>query len=176
MKHLPEITLILGGASSGKSSVAESMVESTGLPKTYIATAQALDDEMGARISRHQIARGPDWTTLEIPLDLSAGLTQIQAGSVVLIDCATMWLSNHLMANSDLDAEIQALISTLKICKAPIVMVSNEVGLGGVPENTLARKFGQAQGALNIALARNADLVVQVTAGLPMVLKGQLPT
>ncbi|PHQ94378.1 MAG: bifunctional adenosylcobinamide kinase/adenosylcobinamide-phosphate guanylyltransferase [Marinosulfonomonas sp.] len=171
----PKVTLILGGASSGKSSYAEALVKSAGRSLVYVATAQARDDEMRARILRHTDARGDEWRTEEIPMHVAVALGGYFAGDAVLFDCATMWLTNHFMGKSDLKAEQDTLINALASCAAPVVVVSNEVGLGGVPGNKLARRFGQAQGALNIALAAQADLVVQVTAGLPMVLKGKLP-
>jgi len=171
----PKVTLILGGASSGKSSYAEALVKSAGRAKIYVATAQANDKEMTARIARHRDDRDADWQTHETPLDVTDVLADVSVCDVVLLDCATMWLSNHMIAKSDLPTEQDTLINALTNCAAPVVVVSNEVGLGGVPGNKLARRFGQAQGALNIALATQADLVVQVTAGLPMVLKGTLP-
>ncbi len=171
----PKVTLILGGASSGKSSFAESLVKSAGRAKIYVATAQAGDEEMTARITRHRDDRDADWQTVEAPLDVTDVLADVTVCDVVLLDCATMWLSNHMLAESDLLVEQDALIAALSTCAAPVVVVSNEVGLGGVPGNKLTRRFGQAQGALNIALAARADLVVQVTAGLAQVLKGTLP-
>lgn len=171
----PKVTLILGGASSGKSSFAEGLVKSAGRAKVYVATAQAGDDEMAARITRHRDDRDADWQTHEVPLDVTGVLAGVSVCDVVLLDCATMWMSNHMLAKSELLAEQDALIAALSACVAPVVVVSNEVGLGGVPGNKLARKFGQAQGVLNIALAKQADLVVQVMAGLPNVLKGELP-
>ncbi len=171
----PKVTLILGGVSSGKSSFAENLVKSAEKPAVYIATAQAGDGEMADKIARHRRSRGTGWRTLEEPLNVAGTLADISAGNVVLLDCASMWLSNHMLADADLAEEEARLLAALKDCASPVVVVSNEVGLGGVPENALARKFGQAQGALNIALANQADLVVQVVAGLPQVLKGRLP-
>ncbi len=171
----PKVILILGGVSSGKSSFAESLVKSVVKPAIYIATAQARDGEMVDKIARHRRSRGTDWHTVEEPLEVAGTLTDITAGNVVLLDCATMWLSNQMLAGADLTQELARLLLALKDCAAPVVVVSNEVGLGGVPENALARRFAQAQGALNIKLAAQADLVVLVTAGLPQVLKGTLP-
>ncbi|GAB4558212.1 MAG: hypothetical protein Tsb0024_22630 [Ruegeria sp.] len=119
--------------------------------------------------------RGTGWHTIEAPMDLCPALAGLSPDQVCLIDCATMWLSNHLLADSDLEQEQAALLAALRACPAQIVIVSNEVGHGVVPDNALARKFREAQGRLNIALAAQADLVVQVIAGLPQVLKGQLP-
>lgn len=171
----PKTTLVLGGASSGKSSFAERLILNTGKPAVYIATATDGDAEMTTRIARHRRQRGDGWKTLEIPVAVASALREQATGTVVLLDCATMWLANHMQAENDLAAEQRLLVEALKTCPAPVVVVSNEVGLGGVPGNTLARRFGQAQGALNIALAANCELVVNVVAGLPQVLKGTLP-
>ncbi len=131
---------------------------------------------MRARIVAHQQDRGEDWATVEAPLDLSAALGDVEKNEVVLIDCATLWLTNHMLAEHDLDAEGTHLLAALSFCPAPVVVVSNEVGWGIVPDNALARQFRDAQGRLNQRLAAQAGLVVGVMAGLPMVLKGTLPT
>lgn len=174
-KLLPRLALLVGGARSGKSRLAERLVIGSGRPRRYIATAQAWDDEMRDRIARHRADRGADWTTVEAPLDLAAALAAAGPGEAVLVDCATLWLSNHLLADHDLAAESNALLAALATCPAPVVIVSNEVGWGIVPENALARAFRDAQGRLNQQIAAQADLVVGVMAGLPMVLKGKLP-
>lgn len=168
-------TFVLGGARSGKSAFAERLVESAGKPKIYIATAQAFDTEMRARIEAHKGRRGEGWTTTEAPLDVAGALGTIPAGSVVLLDCATLWLSNHLLAEHDLSAACDGLIAALADCRSEVVVVSNEVGSGIVPENPLARRFRDAQGVLNQRLAAICDLAVLVVAGLPVVLKGTLP-
>lgn len=155
--------------------MAERLVRLTGRPRRYIATAEAWDDEMRARIAQHRADRGTDWITAEAPLDLAAALAAAAPDEVVLVDCATLWLSNHLLAEHDLDTETTSLLAALAACPAPVVMVSNEVGWSIVPENALARRFRDAQGRLNQRLATQAGLVVAVMAGLPMVLKGQLP-
>ncbi len=173
--NLPPLTVVIGGARSGKSSFAERLVTATDCPRRYIATAEVWDDEMRTRIARHRTDRGPDWTTVEVPRDLATALAAAGANDVVLVDCATLWLSNHLQADSNLDAESDALIAALAVCPAPVVMVTNEVGCGIVPDNVLARTFRDAQGRLNQRLAAAAGLVVTVIAGLPLVLKGQLP-
>ena len=174
-RELPHLSLILGGASSGKSAFAERLVAASGRPMTYIATARALDDEMRVKIVTHQARRGPGWTTVEAPLDLTGPLADVAPGGVVLVDCATLWLTNHLMDDSDLATEETRLLKSLAACPAPVVVVTNEVGTGIVPDNALARHFRNAQGRLNQGLAARAALVVMVTAGLPMVLKGVLP-
>lgn len=172
---LPRFTLVVGGARSGKSAFAERLVTATGRPRRYIATAEAWDDEMRTRIARHRDDRGPAWTTVEAPLDLAAALAGADAAEALLVDCATLWLTNHLLADHDLAAEAETLVQALTRCRAPVVMVSNETGWGIVPENALARRFRDEQGRLNQRLAAMADLVVTVIAGLPLVLKGQLP-
>ncbi len=172
---LPALTLVIGGARSGKSRFAEGLVTATARPRRYIATAEAWDDEMRARIAQHRADRGAAWTTVEAPLDLAAALAAATPGEAVLIDCATLWLTNHLLADHDLRAEGQRLRDALAACPAPVVIVSNETGWGIVPDNALARRFRDAQGRLNQQLAAQADLVVTVIAGLPLVLKGQLP-
>jgi adenosylcobinamide kinase/adenosylcobinamide-phosphate guanylyltransferase len=155
--------------------MAERLVRATGRSRIYLATAEAWDDEMRARITQHQADRGEDWVTVNAPLDLAGALARVPRESVALVDCATLWLSNHLLANHDLKAEGDALLTALAACAAPIVVVSNEVGLSIVPENALARTFRDAQGRLNQHLAAHADLVVAVWAGLPLVLKGKMP-
>jgi len=172
---LPNLTLVLGGANSGKSDFAETLVRETGLRRIYIATAQAFDREMQSKIDAHRAARGADWNTVEAPLNLTLALENWAPDDAVLIDCATLWLSNHLLADHDLEAECAALLNALAATPGPVVVVSNEVGMGIVPDNALARRFRTAQGRLNRALAIQAGLVVAVMAGLPMVLKGQLP-
>jgi len=174
-KLLPALTLVVGGARSGKSRLAERLVTESGRPRRYIATAQAWDEEMADRIARHRADRGADWTTVEAPLDLPTALAAAQSDEAVLVDCATLWLSNHLLAEHDLDAEGAALLAALAACPAPVVLVSNEVGWGIVPDNALARAFRDAQGRLNQQIAARADLVLGVMAGLPMVLKGRMP-
>lgn len=172
---LSRLSLVTGGARSGKSRLAEALVTGSGRPRRYIATAQAWDDEMRERIAQHRKDRGTDWTTVEATLDLPAALAGAGRNEVVLIDCATLWLSNHLLAENDLDLAGDGFLAACATCAAPVVVVSNEVGWGIVPENALARRFRDAQGRLNQRIAAEAGLVVGVMAGLPMVLKGTLP-
>jgi len=172
---LSRLSLVIGGARSGKSGLAERLVTGSGLARRYIATAEAWDDEMRDRIARHRADRGAGWITVEAPLDLPGALSEAREGEVVLVDCATLWLSNHLLADHDLAFEAERLLAAIAACAAPVVVVSNEVGWGIVPENALARAFRDAQGRLNQQLAGQAGLVVGVMAGLPMVLKGRMP-
>lgn len=134
-----------------------------------------LDGEMQAKIDLHKARRDSSWALIESPLDLAPGLSGLAAHQICLIDCATMWLSNHLMAQSELATAQAQLFQAISACSADLVIVSNEVGHGVVPDNALARAFREEQGRLNIALAACADLVVQVSVGLPLVLKGSLP-
>ncbi|MHA7827661.1 MAG: bifunctional adenosylcobinamide kinase/adenosylcobinamide-phosphate guanylyltransferase [Roseovarius sp.] len=172
---LPRLTFIFGGAASGKTAFAESLVAGSGRGRVYLATAEAHDDEMRAKIARHRELRGQGWRTIEAPTDLGRALAAISGDQAVLIDCATMWLSNHLLAENDLEQAEAELMAGLALCAAPVVIVSNELGLSVVPENALARRFRQLQGELNQKLAARSDLVVNVVAGLPQVLKGALP-
>lgn len=174
-KSVSRFTLVIGGARSGKSALAEALATTTNRPRRYIATAQAWDDEMRSRIAQHVDQRGDNWITVEAPLDLAGALAGAGTGEVVLVDCATLWLSNHLLAEADLDAEVDGLLLAINVCLAPVIVVSNEVGWSIVPDNALARRFQDAQGRLNQRMAAQADLVVAVMAGLPIVLKGQMP-
>lgn len=168
------LVLITGGAKSGKSRFAEGMVTADGRPRTYIATAEAWDDEMRAAVADHRADRGGDWTTVEAPRNLCRILDAADPNSVLLIDCATMWLTNLILAEADIEAETEALIQSLARCPAPVVIVTNELGWSIVPDNALARRFRNAQGRLNHRLAAEAGLVVAVISGLPLVLKGTL--
>ncbi len=172
---LPELTLVLGGAASGKSAFAEGLAKGSGRGLIYVATAEIRDAEMRAKVRKHKDMRGAGWETIEVPMDVGPALASATADHVVLLDCATMWLSNHLLAESDLAAAETELMSALDRSAASVIVVSNEVGLSVVPDNKLARAFSNAQGALNQKLAARADLVVSVMAGLPLVLKGTLP-
>tara|TARA_R110000850_G_scaffold38951_13_gene101454 strand:- start:117 stop:674 length:558 start_codon:yes stop_codon:yes gene_type:complete len=175
VKMLPNGTFVLGGAASGKSEWAEKLILSSSLDATYLATGRVGDQETAQRVKIHKARRDERWHTLEAPLDLGPSLAGLNADTPVLIDCATMWLSNQMMIDADIDRATDDLLNALCDCAAPWVIVSNEVGHGIVPDNKLARRFREAQGRLNIALARQADLAVMVVAGLPQVLKGALP-
>ena len=164
------LTLVLGGARSGKSRHAESLVTARPGPWRYIATAQAFDDEMRARIAQHRAARPQGWITTESPIDLSGAL-DAAAGQTALVDCLTLWLSNLMLGGHDLAAARAALDAALEARDAATVLVSNEVGLGIVPDNALARAFRDAAGHLHQHLAARADSVVLLVAGLPMRVK-----
>ena len=172
---VPRQAMILGGARSGKSTFAECLVDYYHKSKVYIATSQALDVEMQDRIDTHTARRGADWHTIEAPMDVATPLAAATDDQVILLDCATLWLSNQMLAGADLALETDRLIDALCHCAADIVVVSNEVGQGIVPDNQLARRFRDEQGRLNQRLAAAADLSVLVVAGLPLVLKGALP-
>jgi adenosylcobinamide kinase/adenosylcobinamide-phosphate guanylyltransferase len=149
------------------------LATATGLPRAYIATAEIWDEEMRARIDRHITDRGEGWVTVEAPRDVPGALAR--AEGVVLIDCATLWLTNVMLGGGDIEAETAALLAAIAAYPGPVIVVSNEVGWGIVPDNKLSRDFRDAQGRLNQRLAEAADLVAGVMAGLPMVLKGQMP-
>ncbi|MGB7244253.1 MAG: bifunctional adenosylcobinamide kinase/adenosylcobinamide-phosphate guanylyltransferase [Sulfitobacter sp.] len=172
---LPKLTFVLGGAASGKSVWAENLLLSSDLRHNYLATSRILDDETKARVDLHKSRRETGWTTFECDLDLGPTLTKLNCKDAVLVDCATMWLSNHLLDGNDLQMAQSQLLQSLDTCRAAVVIVSNEVGYGIVPDNALARQFREAQGRLNIALAAQADIALLVTAGLPTFLKGTLP-
>ena len=166
-----QLTLVLGGARSGKSRYGESLITACPPPWTYVATAEALDDEMRARIAEHRVRRGADWRTVEAPRDLAEALQRNAAAGAMLVDCLTLWLTNRMLADADIEAESARLEIVLSGLSAPRVVVSNEVGLGIVPDNALARRFRDAQGRLNQRIAARADRVVLMVAGLPLVVK-----
>ena len=171
---LPAITLVLGGARSGKSRYAERLVEMAAAHGTYCATAEAGDAEMMARIAVHRARRGVFWRTVEAPLALAAAIAaEAMPQRPMLVDCLTLWLNNLMFNNRDIDTETQRLEAALAAHKAPAVLVSNEVGSGIVPDNAEARRFRDLQGRLNQRIAARADRVVLLVAGLPMVVKGQ---
>jgi adenosylcobinamide kinase/adenosylcobinamide-phosphate guanylyltransferase len=170
---LPPVTLVLGGARSGKSRHAEQLVEAAAAGGTYCATAEPGDTEMAARIAAHRARRGPFWRTIEAPLEVAEAVAAYAgAERPLLVDCLTMWLSNLLGADRDIEAETAALAAALRAADGPVVLVANEVGLGLVPETPLGREFRDAAGRLNQEIAALADRVVFVAAGLPLVLKG----
>jgi adenosylcobinamide kinase/adenosylcobinamide-phosphate guanylyltransferase len=165
------LSLVLGGARSGKSRHAERLIEALDRPALYIATAEARDAEMRERIAAHRARRGTRWSTLEAPLDLAAVLAA-ERKRPILVDCLTLWLSNVMLAERDAAGEIAGLLDTLSAHPGPVVVVANEVGLGIVPENALARDFRDHAGRLNQQVAALAGHVVFLAAGLPLTLKG----
>lgn len=165
-------TLVLGGARSGKSAFAEQWMRDSGLERVYLATATAGDDEMRSRIAHHRQRRGDNWMTVEEPLALVETLArETGRGRAILVDCLTLWLSNLMLAERDPDAESLRLARFLEAAECPVVLVSNEVGLGLVPETPLGRSFRDAQGRLNQIVAASVPNVVFIAAGLPLWLK-----
>lgn len=178
MANLPPLTLVLGGAASGKSGFAERLIVSrnSDAQRVYVATAQPFDDEMRAKIDRHQKMRASDgWITHEDPIEVACRLNMATRDQIILLDCATLWLTNQVMARAELTQEFSKLTRALRDCAATVVVVTNEVGQGIVPEHAMSRHFREAQGRLNQQLAAEAQLVVQVIAGLPQLLKGNMP-
>ena len=165
------IILITGGARSGKSVRAEARARSFAGKPVYIATAEALDGEMRERITRHRARRANEWKEYETPLELVAALAATDGGGARLVDCLTLWLSNLMHAGRDWEGETARLTNTLGAQRSPVVLVTNEVGLGIVPDNALARQFRDAAGLMNQTIARAADEVELVVAGLPMRVK-----
>lgn len=161
-------TLVLGGARSGKSTFAEGLL--AGGPALYLATGQAFDDEMAARIRLHRDRRGPDWRTVEEPLDI-APIIESHRDCPILVDCLTLWISNLMHAGRDVDHDAAQLCAVLAAPACPVVLVSNEIGLGLVPDNALARQFRDHQGRVNQRVAAICRKVVFVAAGLPLTLK-----
>lgn len=169
----PGAVLVLGGARSGKSRFAEDYVTATGLARHYLATGRAWDDEMKARIATHRTDRGPDWVTVEEPVDLVGALAAVDdAAHVVLVDCLTLWVTNLMMEERDMAAEFTALSEFVRSARAKLVFVSNEVGLGIVPENRMAREFRDHAGRLHQKIAADAAEVYFIAAGLPLKMKG----
>lgn len=170
---MSRLTLVLGGARSGKSRFAEGLAMKYPA-RTYIATAEAFDDEMRERIARHRADRGGGWTTVEAPLELTAAFRAC-GGGVVLIDCLTVWIGNLMHHGRDVLAEAEALGQTLREGPCEVIVVSNEVGLSIVPDNALAREFRDLQGLINQKIAALADDVTFIAAGLPLTLKKSMP-
>ncbi|HKQ55124.1 MAG TPA: bifunctional adenosylcobinamide kinase/adenosylcobinamide-phosphate guanylyltransferase [Methyloceanibacter sp.] len=165
------VTLVLGGARSGKSRYAESVIEQEPGPRIYLATAEARDDEMAARIAEHRVRRDRNWQTIEAPHDLAGAMAALPPRSAVLIDCLTLWLSNRLLADGDIVREIASLERALASHDGAVAVVSNDVGSGIVPDNHLARRFRDLQGVLNQRIAAKASRVVLMVAGLPLTVK-----
>jgi adenosylcobinamide kinase/adenosylcobinamide-phosphate guanylyltransferase len=171
------MTLVLGGARSGKSAYAqrsaEALAQARGVRPVFIATGVAGDEEMAERIGRHQAERSEIWRTLEAPLDLAGTVAGLAPGDVAVVDCLTLWLSNSMAEEAGHPARLQTLVPALAQRPAALWLVSNEVGWGIVPDNALARAFRDEAGRLHQALAAVAESVVLVVAGLPLALKGR---
>ncbi|MER8961292.1 bifunctional adenosylcobinamide kinase/adenosylcobinamide-phosphate guanylyltransferase [Mesorhizobium sp. M0701] len=165
------LTLVIGGARSGKSAHAESLVTVGPPPWSYIATAQAYDEEMRQRVALHRSRRGAGWTTIDAPFDLAGVIEALPDGQPALIDCLTLWLTNHMLADHDVEAECRRLADVLSRPRGPWFVVSNEVGQGIVPDNALARRFRDAAGRLNQDVAAVASTVLLMVAGLPLKVK-----
>lgn len=173
----PEVVLVLGGTRSGKSGWAQRYVETNYRKPFFLATAEAGDLEMQERITRHQLERGPGWGLIEEPREIAAVLTASEIrrqADVVLVDCLTMWLTNILLVDrgTDIEKRFGELFAVLREPPCPLVLVSNEVGMGIVPDSELGRRFRDLAGRLNQQVAALSDQVIFVAAGLPLVLKG----
>jgi adenosyl cobinamide kinase/adenosyl cobinamide phosphate guanylyltransferase len=173
MSSVPKLTLVLGGARSGKSRHAEGLIAALPPPWTYVATAEAGDEEMAARIKSHRERRGAQWRTIEAPRELSKALAACGDGPV-LVDCLTLWLSNLMLAEANVEEETAQLEKTLVAANGPLVLVANELGSGIVPSYPLGRRFRDMQGILNQCMAARAERVILMVAGLPLALKGTL--
>ena len=170
--HLP-LTLVIGGARSGKSRFAEQAVMALPPPWIYVATAEPFDDEMRARIAEHQSRRGGNWQTIDAPTDLAGAIEDAPGDHPVLVDCLTLWLNNLMYRKINIDTAIKNLEAALAGREAPTVLVSNEVGFGIVPDNAEARRFRDLQGRLNQRMAALAGRVILLVAGIPMLVKGE---
>lgn len=168
--------LVIGGAASGKSSYAEQLITATERPRVYLATAQAFDAEMKDKVKAHQMSRGPDWKTIEEPVAISRVILERKPDEVLLIDCLTLWITNLVLGEREISEMCDELVDAIRSAPCPIVLVTNEVGQGIVPDNALSRQFRAAQGRLNQSIAAECDHVIAVMAGLPLVLKGGFTT
>lgn len=163
---------VLGGARSGKSRYAQARAEAAGSRPVFVATAEAFDDEMGERIARHRADRDARWTTVEAPRDLPAAIDALNSReTALLVDCLTLWVSNMLLAEADISRASRQLCDAISHFDGTLILVANEVGLGIVPDNALARAFRDAAGQLNQSVAATVQEVVLITAGLPLTLK-----
>lgn len=166
------LTLVTGGARSGKSAYAEDLVLNSGLDPIYVATAAAHDEEMARRIDAHRKRRGAKWMLVEEEIDLPGVISeQAKTGRIILIDCLTLWLSNLLMADADIEKQVDKLCDALSVVRGDIVLVTNEVGLGIVPDNALARRFRDLAGTLNQRIASMADRVILIVSGISVTIK-----
>jgi adenosylcobinamide kinase/adenosylcobinamide-phosphate guanylyltransferase len=172
----PKVMLITGGARAGKSRYAERLMTARPAHHAVIATATAGDAEMAERIAHHKAERDKTWETIEQPISVRAAIRNAaRPDRILLVDCLTLWISNLMGEQRDIEVEMQGLVGTLKIAAGPVIIVSNEVGLGIVPDNPLARAFRDNLGRANQLVAAAAEVVVFMAAGIPMILKGSLP-
>jgi adenosylcobinamide kinase / adenosylcobinamide-phosphate guanylyltransferase len=171
MSSVPKLTFVLGGARSGKSRYAESLITALPPPWIYVATTEAGDEEMAGRIKSHRERRGAQWRTIEAPRELAKAIAAC-GDAPVLVDCLTLWLSNLMLAEANIEEETAQLEKTLVAAKGPVVLVANEVGSGIVPSYPLGRRFRDLQGVLNQRIAARAERVILMVAGLPLVVKG----
>jgi adenosylcobinamide kinase/adenosylcobinamide-phosphate guanylyltransferase len=169
----PHLTLVLGGARSGKSRYAEAVTMTSAAPWIYIATAEPFDDEMRARTGEHKSRRGNDWQTVDAPTDLAGAIEDVPVDRTVLVDCLTLWLNNLMFRKINIETAIENLEAALAERQTATVLVSNEVGFGIVPDNAEARRFRDLQGRLNQRIAAMAGRVVLMVAGIPMLVKGE---
>jgi adenosylcobinamide kinase / adenosylcobinamide-phosphate guanylyltransferase len=174
-----EITLVLGGCRSGKSLYALEFAEKNhaGENNLFLATCVPHDEEMKDRVHRHQDERGSQWQALEVPVDIAGAIREHGAGAdVILVDCLTLWVSNLFMESEDYDRTLSYALDlqeALKDAACPVILVSNELGMGIVPENALARRYRDAVGGVNQAVAKCAHRVILTVAGIPMTVKGE---
>ena len=171
MQKKQQKTLIIGAAASGKSQYAEDILNNNVGKKLYLASANIYDKEMQEKVNKHRDRRGSEWTTIAEPLDAVHYIENLNIKEIMLFDCATMWLTNHFLEKSNIYHEIDLLVNSIKSSKGSIITVTNEVGSGIVPDNSMAREFRELQGKLNQKLATVASLVVTVIAGIPLILK-----
>ena len=173
--EFPNLTLITGGLSSGKSLWAENFVKKANKQKVYVATAQPLDDELSQKIKLHQARRGQDWKLLEEPFTNGEFFCRFGEGDIILLECLSTWVGNLLFKNVNLEEYLGKFLENLASSKAKIVVVSVESGLGVIPNDQISRTFVKELGNLNQLIAQASDLVVMITAGIPMAIKGNLP-
>jgi len=172
----PRVMLITGGARAGKSRYAERLMSARPARHAVIATGTAGDEEMAERIARHKAERDKSWEVIEQPISVRSAIRNAaRPDRIVLVDCLTLWISNLMADRRDIEIEVQGLVGTLHIAAGPVIIVSNEVGLGIVPDNAMARAFRDNLGRANQAIAAAADVVLFMAAGIPIVLKGALP-
>lgn len=175
MLNLPQLTLVTGGAASGKSQYAEQLIGASGLPKIYLATAQIWDDEMAKKVEDHRKSRGESWQTVETGPDLAAAIAAQAQGHALLVDCLTMWITAKMMLEASATDAVESVLDAIAKRAGPTVVVTNEVGQGIVPDTAMGRAFRNEQGRLNQRFAATADSVIAVMSGLPFALKGPLP-